>query len=464
MTEPVRSALQPGDRVGHYQLEFQIGYGGMGQVFLARDSRLGRVVALKIIRPELAAEQEFRRRFEREARTISTLNHPHVCALYDIAEHEGVPYLVMEHLEGETLHKLLSERMLSIDEVRTIASQIASALAAAHAHGIVHRDLKPANIMVTPFGVKVLDFGLAREAAANDPHGETALADSLLTTPGQVVGTPAYMSPEQVTSKPLDARSDIFSAGVIFYEMLTGSRPFQGDSGLETMAAILQSTPAPLSGRSRAIPRDLIAIVTRCLQKSPAERFASGAELLRALEPARPSRASATRAWWVAAACVGLVVAGAGYLGWTRYQSAQRAKWVEEYAVPQISRLIQEDRGLAALELFKQAEQFAPASRSLIKVSAGVATRPATIESTPPGATIYISDYSAAAGDDLSEWKQVGTTPLTLPEIPNWGYYRIRATKQGYASTDAILSYEQTLTIPLSPELKRRPAWCGCRR
>ncbi len=290
MTRFIRGALGPGDQIGPYQLEAELGHGGMGQVFRARDSRLGRVVAIKVIRPELASDEEFQRRFKREARTIATLNHPHVCALYDIAEHEGCAYLVMEYVEGETLDTLLARRALSTSEVLTLATDIASALAAAHAHGIVHRDLKPGNIMVTSFGAKVLDFGIAKEAARLDPCAETALAASALTEPGRIAGTPAYMSPEQVASKPLDARSDVFAVGVILYEMLNGRRPFRGATDVETMAAILQATPEPLSGRGRAVPHDLVDVVNRCLQKSPADRFASGSELQQALTASQPSK------------------------------------------------------------------------------------------------------------------------------------------------------------------------------
>ena len=433
----------------------------MGQVFRALDNRLGRMVAIKFLLQEYAGNEESRRRFEREARTISALSHPHVCALYDIGEHDGLTYLVMEYVEGETLSTVLARRTPSTDETRKLATEIASALAAAHAHGIVHRDLKPGNIMVTPYGAKVLDFGLAREIARFDPGADTTLAKPTLTEPGQVVGTPAYMSPEQILSRPLDARSDIFSAGVIFYEMLSGRRPFGGDTGVETMAAILQATPAPLSGRNRVIPRDLLAIVTRCLQKSPADRFASGSELLQALGSDRPAIANTTLVWWVAAACAGLLIAGAGYFGWTWYQSSSRAKWVEDVAVPEIARLIQEDRGLAALELYKQAERYAPASRSLIKVSDGVVTRPVEFVSSPPGATLYISDYTAAAGDDLSQWKPLGTTPLTVAQIPSWGYYRIRAVKPGHLTTDAILGGEHALSIalPLAADAPAGMVW-----
>jgi dienelactone hydrolase len=426
----------------------ELGHGGMGHVFRARDTRLDRVVAIKFIRAEYAADVEFQRRFAREARTISALNHPHVCSLYDVAEHDGLAYLVMEHLEGETLEKVLARRTLSIDEVRKLVTQIGSALAAAHEAGVVHRDLKPGNVMVTPYGAKVVDFGLAKEAARLDPEVETVLAEPALTVRGHVVGTPAYMSPEQVLSRPLDARSDIFSVGVILYEMLTGSRPFRGATGVETMAAILQATPERPSGRSRAIPRDLTTIVTRCLQKSPEDRFASGSELLDALDSGPRMTSQTSRARWIAAAAILVIAATAAY-AWSRSHRASRARWVDEVAVPEIARLIQEDRGLAALKLFHDAEQYAPTSRSLIKVSEGVAAHPVEFVSSPPGATIYISDYTAGAGEDLADWDRLGTAPVTAPQIPTWGYYRVRAIKPGSATTDAILSGQSTLSIEL---------------
>jgi dienelactone hydrolase len=217
------------------------------------------------------------------------------------------------------------------------------------------------------------------------------------------------------------------------------------------MAAILNATPDRPSGHGRSVPRDLTAIVTRCLQKTPDDRFASGAELLQALGSSRTPAASATRAWWVAGVAIVLLAAIGGAYAWNRYQRASRVRWVEQVAVPEIARLIQEDRGLAALELYQQAERFAPASRSLIKVSEGVATRAVELVSSPPGTTVYISDYTAAAGDDLAQWTRLGTTPLTVPQIPTWGYYRVRATKPGYATTDAILGFDAP-SLELWPE------------
>jgi serine/threonine protein kinase len=344
MAQPL-SALGSGDQIGPYTLEAELGQGGMGQVFRARDGRLGRAVALKVIRHEFASDEEFRRRFHREARTISMLSHPHVCALYDVFEHEGRSCLVMELVEGETLDRVLARRALSTDEVLALGTAIASALGAAHQHGIVHRDLKPANIMVTPFGAKVLDFGLAKETTVAEAAAETDLVTAALTEHGQVLGTPSYMSPEQVARKAVGPPSDIFAAGVILYEMAGGRHPFRGETGLQTMASILSATPEPLSGRRRSVPPKLIRVIDRCLKKSPEDRFASGAELLKALTDSQPSKTNAPLAWWVAAGCAGLLLAAGGYAGWTSYRGASRARWVEDVAVPEIARLIDNDRG-----------------------------------------------------------------------------------------------------------------------
>lgn len=462
MTPPTPRAPAPGDAVGPYRLETELGQGGMGRVFRARDTRLGRVVAIKFIRPEFAANDEFRQRFLREARTISSLNHPNVCALYDIVEQDGHACLVMEHVDGETLDRRLASRRLSIDEARGIAVDIAAALAAAHAHGIVHRDLKPGNIVVTPSGAKVLDFGLAKAVTGVDPHAETTLATSGLTEAGQLVGTPAYMSPEQVAGKGVDPRSDIFAAGIIIYEMLSGRRPFSGDTSVETMAAILQGTPAPLSGFGRAIPRDLIVIVTRCLQKAPADRFATGADLLKALAPVAPSTKRSAAGWWLAAVCMAVLVAGAAFLAWNRNQNAARVKWVDEVAAPEISKLIEQDRGLAALALYKEAERYAPHSRALAMVSDGIAGRAVQFESSPPGALLDLSDYTSGVEGGDAQWRRLGTTPLTAPDIPSWGYYRLRASLPGYSTAEAILGADALqasgrFAIELRPESETPP-------
>jgi len=259
--------LSAGDKLGPYQIVAPIGAGGMGEVYRAKDPRLNRDVAIKI------SASQFSERFEREAKAIAALNHPNICQIYDI----GPNYLVMEFIEGTPLHG-----PLPVDRVFRYAMQICDALDAAHKKSITHRDLKPANILVTANGVKLLDFGLAKmgtASAASTPDDATQAAD--LTEVGTVLGTAAYMSPEQAKGEPADARSDIFSFGVVLYEMLSGRRAFSRNSSIETMAAIVRDEPAPFDA-----PSSLCAIVTRCLRKSPASRFQTMNEVRAALEQA----------------------------------------------------------------------------------------------------------------------------------------------------------------------------------
>ena len=348
------TGIGPGTRLGPYDIEGRLGAGGMGQVFRARDTRLGRTVAIKV------SLKQFSGRFEREARAIAAINHSHICTLYDV----GPNYLVMEIVEGETLAEALKRGPLPVDQALRYAAQIADALAAAHSQGIVHRDLKPGNVMIGQAGVKVLDFGLAKHAVDAGEHTETVAltAAHARTEAGQMIGTIAYMSPEQAEGKPIDVRSDVFAFGVVLYQMLSGRRPFQGESTLSTLASILQATPEPLRHHRERIPEGVEQIVRRCLEKKPEARYQSASEIQHALAAFDASSKTATfavpRVALIAAALLALVAAGA--YGWRSYQRASRVRWVEETAVPQIARLIQENRGLAALKLFRQAERTPP--------------------------------------------------------------------------------------------------------
>jgi serine/threonine protein kinase len=227
-----------------------LGAGGMGEVYRARDTRLERTVAIKILPPQLSNDAVRKQRFEREAKTISSLNHPHICVLYDVGHQDGIDYLVMECVKGETLAKRLEKGPLPLDQVVKFGSQIADALDKAHRSGVVHRDLKPGNIMLTPTGAKLLDFGLAKPVVPLTT-GATLTAAATQTTPvtqeGTILGTIQYMSPEQIEGKELDGRSDIFSLGAVLYEMLTGQRAFQGKSQLSVASAILEKEAAPIS-------------------------------------------------------------------------------------------------------------------------------------------------------------------------------------------------------------------------
>jgi serine/threonine protein kinase len=274
-------SLSTGSKLGPYEVVAPLGAGGMGEVFRARDTRLDRIVAIKILPPQLSSDPIRKQRFEREAKTISSLNHPHICVLYDVGHQDGTDYLVMECLEGETLAKRLEKGPLPLEQVLKFGGQIADALDKAHRSGVVHRDLKPGNIMLTPSGAKLLDFGLAKPAVPLT--GATLTAAATPTTPvtqeGTILGTFQYMSPEQIEGKELDGRSDIFSLGAVLYEMLTGQRAFPGKSQLSVASAILEKEPAPISAVRPLTPPALDHAMRRCLAKDPEERWQTARDI-----------------------------------------------------------------------------------------------------------------------------------------------------------------------------------------
>ena len=274
-----------GQTLGHYQVLSKIGAGGMGEVFRAHDSRLGRDVAIKILPPIFSADEDRLRRFEQEARATARLNHPNILAIYDIGQHEGSPYIVSELLEGVTLRQRLPAKPLSVRSTIDFSVQIARGLVAAHEKHIVHRDLKPENLFLTrDGGVKILDFGVAKLTRADELGGSDAQTMTGATKVGTVVGTVGYMSPEQVRGKTVDHRSDIFSFGAILYEMLCGERAFQGETVADTIAAILKEEPPELPPLERKVPLAMQRIVRHCLQKEPEHRCQSARDLVFELE------------------------------------------------------------------------------------------------------------------------------------------------------------------------------------
>src|SRR5579859_3062195 len=280
-------ALISGTKLGPYEIVSPLGAGGMGEVYRARDTRLDRTVAVKVLASHLSSSPELKQRMEREARAISSLNHPNICHLYDIGSQDGADYLVMEFLEGETLAERLRKGPLPLNEVLKIGISVAEALAFAHRSGIVHRDLKPGNIMLTQAGAKLMDFGLAKSLSPQNPATGSGVAPSFtamptmsgpsplspLTTAGSIIGTIQYMSPEQIEGKEADARSDIFSFGSVNYEMATGKRAFQGKSHLSTASSILEKDPDPISTVQPLAPKALEHTVQTCLAKDPEDRF-----------------------------------------------------------------------------------------------------------------------------------------------------------------------------------------------
>ncbi len=276
-------AILPGKRLGPYEILSSIGAGGMGEVYRAKDTRLDRIVAIKVLPTHLADKPDLRERFEREARTIASLNHPHICTLHDIGHQDGIDFLVMEYMEGETLAQRLLKGPLPLDQVLQYAIEIADALDKAHRKGVTHRDLKPGNIMLTRSGAKLLDFGLAKlsqEASpVAGPLSQLPTATNAITAQGTILGTLQYMAPEQLEGKEADARTDIFAFGVLVYEMATGKKAFEGKSQASLIAKILDTDPPPISSLQPMTPPALDRVVKRCLAKDPEERWQNAHDL-----------------------------------------------------------------------------------------------------------------------------------------------------------------------------------------
>jgi eukaryotic-like serine/threonine-protein kinase len=327
--------LTSGIRLGPYEITAPLGAGGMGEVYRARDTRLDRTVAIKVLPTHLSDNLEFKQRFEREARAISSLNHPHICHLYDIGSHDGTDFLVMEFLDGETLAHRLQKGAMPLPELLKVGIQIAEALEAAHKTGIVHRDLKPGNIMLTKSGAKLMDFGLAKPSLSAPGDASAPLLSaaktmsnaspvSPLTTAGRIVGTIQYMSPEQIEGKDADARSDIFAFGAVLYEMATGKRAFEGKNQISLASAILEKDPEPIGKIKPLSPPALDYLVAVCLAKDSQDRFQSAHDLrlqlngisLASSSGVAPAQRSSSRrtAWALASIALLLIGAGIGYL------------------------------------------------------------------------------------------------------------------------------------------------------
>ena len=331
--------IPAGVRLGPYEIVCALGAGGMGEVYRARDTRLDRQVAIKVLPSHVAAAPDVRERFEREARTVASLHHPHICVLHDVGHQDGIDFLVMEFLEGETLAERLTHGALPFEQSLAIATQIADALAAAHRAGVVHRDLKPGNIMLTGRGAaasaKLLDFGLAKSSgAALAPSGLTMAPteQTPMTAQGTILGTVQYMAPEQIEGEEADARTDIFAFGLVLYEMLTGSRAFSGRTQASLMSAILKDVSPPVSRVQPQVPAAIDHVLARCLAKDPAERWQTAADLKQELIWAASRGAEGVRPgavpgrgipYGVAAAVTVVVAALAVAAGW--FASADRS-------------------------------------------------------------------------------------------------------------------------------------------
>ena len=359
-------SLSSGDRLGRYEVLEPLGVGGMGEVFRARDTELDRRVAIKVLPHDFAADPSRIERFQREARALAALSHPNLLEVYDVGSSNGVHYVVTELLEGQSLRERVPTGGLPWQKVAEMGAPMAEGLAAAHSKGIIHRDLKPENIFVTTDGrVKILDFGLAKVVESVDPDAETGTMTPAGTAMGTILGTMGYMSPEQVKGQPADHRSDIFALGCVLYEMVSGRRAFASDTTAEIIAAVLKEEPPQLSSTGAALPVDLERSIHRCLEKEPAARYQSAADLGFALRsigssPTRPAMATPSgdvpgqqgrKGWWIGLAAAAAVAAIA-LLAWWQLGSndrpAERAP--REARVAEPSRIVQVTEHLVVVE------------------------------------------------------------------------------------------------------------------
>ena len=450
---PARDAMT-GTSLKHYRIVERIGEGGMGVVYRAHDTHLDRTVAIKVLRPEAMEDAERKWRFVREAKAASALNHPNIVTIHDIDSDAGVDFMVMEHVDGSSLDRLIPRTGMPVEQAVEYGEQIASALGAAHGAGIIHRDIKPANVMVGTGGrVKVLDFGLAKLVEPEAPMGSTtdstatAATAEARTRQGAILGTIAYMSPEQALGKPLDARSDVFSLGSVLYEMLAGRRPFQGDSHLLTLTAILRDPAPPLSALRADVPAEVQRLIARSLEKRPVDRYPSASEI--AAEMARlrgrhviersPRRPFLKTPAFLASAAAALILAGAGIFWLVRESRIRRAR-VE--MLPEISKLVERQKPAEAVRLARETERYVPAEVAKLQKENWFA---ATVETDPAGAEVWIRDYLPGEGD----WQRFGTTPIRGVRLPI-GYYRWKITKPGYETIEAAgpMNLERRLDPP----------------
>jgi eukaryotic-like serine/threonine-protein kinase len=455
------AGVEPGTQIASYRIERLLGRGGMGVVYRATDIRLARPVAIKFLSAELG-HANARRRFQREAQMASALSHPHILTVHDVGSHEGSQYLVTELVDGGTLEHWLAAEPRSWRQIAELMIGIADALAAAHAANILHRDIKPGNILVSRSGyAKLADFGLAKPAQETVSQLE---AGAPLTRAGAVNGTCGYMSPEQVSGRALDARSDIFAFGVVLYEALCGRRPFDGATDIDMMHAVVHAEPAPLPNE---IPEGLRTIIDKALEKDLAVRYQSMRELVvdlkrvvrRADAPpsestsgvSKPSSSDRARTFRRPAVLVGttllIVALGTVYVVWNR-----QVRWARDEAIPEVARLTDQGQYVAAAALAERAQRYAP-DDPLLQSITPLFTIAYTVTSTPAGADVRVRNYAGTA----EGWQLLGRTPLRGVRVPRQPL-QWRIEKEGFEPGERTTSIEDDNDGPNSIEVTLQSA------
>jgi formylglycine-generating enzyme required for sulfatase activity/cephalosporin-C deacetylase-like acetyl esterase/predicted Ser/Thr protein kinase len=433
---PAKELVSGSVFAGRYQVIEELGRGGMGRVYRVLDKKVGEEVALKLIKPEIAADEKTILRFRNELRTARNIGHPNVTRMYDLGEDEGAHYITMEYVRGEDLKSFIRRSgRLTVDKAVTIAGQVAEGLAEAHRQGVVHRDLKPQNIMIDRDGnARIMDFGIARSVKSGGTTGG-----------GVMIGTPEYMSPEQVEGKTVDQRSDLYSLGIILYEMLTGRVPFKGDSVL-SVAMKQKSEPPPDPQRQNLqIPDSLSRLILKCLKKEATERYQTAEDLvagLKAVEkdfaagekaslqrkhrPSKETVAGVRRKKYAIAVAAALAVLVLSFFAVRLVNHQSKVRWARQKALPKIMELIRQEKYVDAFKEARQAEKIIPHDPTLARLWPEM-SREVTIETDPAGADVFLKDYKTADED----WDYLGKSPLEKVRIP-FGYFRWKIEKQSY--------------------------------
>jgi eukaryotic-like serine/threonine-protein kinase len=462
-SQPSRTR-RPEDLVAalNYKIRSKLGQGGGGVVYLAEDIRLKRTVVLKFLSEELTSNEVGLKRFLREARLASSLDHPNICTIYEVNQVDGLDFIVMQYAEGKTLKELISGKPLGIDITLSIAVQIADALSAAHEKAIIHRDIKPGNIIVTRKGqVKILDFGLAKSLAYAERGGDAD--ESELTRQGAPLGTPAYMSPEQARGEQADHRSDIFSFGIVLYEMATGRVPFKCRSQAETMNAVINTPHTPIAKLNREMPRELAAVIDRALAKEPSDRYQTMREVMSDLlqlsaqsgrlnsslgsldrgstlyvppyaQLKRALRAASVKRRVALALAVTVIVAGAAI--WFYWHGAN-LRWARAQ-IPRINQLAQEQKYFDGYDLALKASRYLPNDATIARLMP-VLSDSLTVTTEPAGARVYLKRFSQDGAGKFPARESIGVTPINNLPVAR-GEYIVYVEKEGYAPFERTIS------------------------